>query len=246
MNSDEQNRLKGKTILRTGPEKDQDELAEILDAAGACVISMPMVAIEPVPFSLKKDINNYDWLVFTSRNAVSHFFGHYTITKNNRIAAIGTGTATALTRQGCPANFTGKGKSAVYFAEELRHVIFPGERILLVLGTLAPDTLESSLSAYHPVERINVYQTVMPKQVDRDLLKRVEDDRYDLLIVSSPSAIRNLWTLLSCNKENLRIISIGQTTTATIRKLHIEPVATATDPGYRGLAKTITDYFMCL
>lgn len=244
MNSGNQNRLTGKIIIRTYPDNDKDELAEILGSEGACVLSMPMIAVEPLPFVLKKKLIDYNWLVFTSKNAVSPFFNRYTTFLNNRIAAIGPGTTAELNRLGRPANFTGKGKSAVQFAEELHRTILPGESILLVLGTLAPDTLETSLSATHPVERVNVYQTVMPKQVDQDLLNRVENDQYDLLIVSSPSAIRNLWTLLSGNKKNLRIISIGQTTTTAIRSLNIEPVATAREPGYKGLAEASVNYLM--
>jgi uroporphyrinogen-III synthase len=244
MNPDEQNILNGKIIIRTYPEKGPDELTEILGAAGALVLSMPMVAIEPLPFHLKNDINEYDWLIFTSKNAVAPFFSHCAIAPGNRIAALGPGTASALGKQGCLPLFTGKGNSAVHFAEELRRVILPGKRILLVLGTLAPDTLESGLSASHSVERVNVYQTMMPKQVNSELLKRVEDDRYDLLIVSSPSAIRNLWTMLSGKKQNLRIISIGRTTSAAIRELHIEPVATSDTPGYRELAETTINYLM--
>ncbi len=244
MNPDDQNKLKDRVIIRTYPDYEQDELDDILRSAGICVLSMPMIAVDPLRFMPKKDISDYDWLIFTSKNAVYSFFGQCTVTGTHRIAALGPGTAAALTRVGHPPDFTGTGKSAIHFSEELRQAILPGEHLLLALGTLAPDTLETTLSTSHPVERVNVYQTGMPKLVDRDLLMRVEKDQYDLLIVSSPSAIRNLWTLLSGNKENLRIISIGQTTTAAIRDFHIEPVATAMKPGYQGLAEITINYLL--
>lgn len=243
MNSDEPNILKGKIIISTSPENAQDELTEILRNAGACVFSMPMIAVKSIPFSLKKDMDQYDWLVFTSKNAISPFFSRYPLSANQKIAALGPGTAAELIKQNCPVKFTGKGKSSVHFAEEIRQIIFPKELILLVLGTRAPDTLETTLSESYAVERINVYQTTMPAYVDPGLIQRVEDGLYDILLVSSPSAFFNLLSVLPGHKNNLRIISIGQTTTAAIRKLNIEPVATAANPGYKGLAETTMHYF---
>ncbi|MDD4191485.1 MAG: uroporphyrinogen-III synthase [Mangrovibacterium sp.] len=239
-----ENILKGKTIIRTYPDYEEDKLDDILRSAGACVFSMPVIAIAPVPFRLKKDSTDYDWMVFTSKNAVSHFFSQHAATGKNRIAALGQGTARALSRAGYPPHFTGEGKSGVHFAKGLQQVIPPEEQVLLVLGTLAPDSLETSLRGNHRVERVNVYQTKMPEAVDRDLLARVEEDRYDLLIVTSPSAMHNLWMLLAANKKNLRIISIGQTTTAAIRDYHLEPVATAAEPGYEELAAITINYLM--
>jgi len=242
MNSDEQNILKGKTIIRTDPENGQDELTERLRNAGALVLSMPLIAIRPMPFRLKRDYTQYDWLIFTSKNAITPFIRQYPMAPNQKIAVLGPGTAKQLVRLGYRVDFTGKGKTAARFAGELSPIVSPHERILLVLGMLAPDTLEKSLSKKYEVERTNVYQTVMPEQVDPDLLNRIENDKYDVLLISSPSAINNLFAILR-NKENLRIISIGQTTTAAIRKRNIEPVATAADPGYQGLAETTISYF---
>ena len=239
-----ENILKGKIIIRTYPDYEEDKLDDILRSAGACVFAMPVIAIAPVPFRLRKNSTDYDWLVFTSKNAVSAFFSQHAASGKNRIAALGQGTARALSRAGYPPHFTGEGKSGVHFAKELQQVILPEEQVLLALGTLAPDTLETSLWGGHRVERVNVYQTEMPEEVDRDLLARVEEDRYDVLLVTSPSAMRNLWTLLTGNKENLRIISIGQTTTAAIREYHLEPVATAAEPGYEEMATVTIEYLI--
>ncbi len=243
MNSDGQAILKGKTIICTYPENEHDESAELLIKAGALVLSMPMIAVEPIPFHLKNNPEHYDWLVFTSKNAVSPFFSRYPLTGSQKVAALGPGTAAELTKQNCRVDFTGKGKSAIHFAREIRQIIVPGEKILLVLGTMAPDTLERTLSESYTAERINVYQTIMPAYIDPDLVQRVENDRYDIILVSSPSAFFNLFSILQGNKKNLRIISIGETTTAAIRKFNIEPVTTAPNPGYKDLAETAVNYF---
>lgn len=243
MDLDEQVILKGKTVICTYPETEQEESAGILEETGATVLFMPMIAVEPMTFSLKNDPKHYDWFVFTSKNAILPFFSQCPLTASQKVAALGPATAAGLTRMNCRVNFAGKGTSAVHFAKELGRIISPEEQILLVLGALAPDTLEKMLSESCSVERINVYQTTKPAYVDPELIQRVEDDRYDVLLVSSPSAFYNLFSVLHGNKKNLRIVSIGQTTTASIRKFNIEPVATAENPGYRCLAQAAINYF---
>ena len=236
----EPNILDGKIIICTYPQKTPDDFFNIISNLGAEIHYLPMIEVKDLPVQLPKDISHYQWLVFTSKNAVSAFFSQYTPVRENRIAALGESTAKELDRFGLKADFIGSGKSAVDFVTELAGVVSPGEAMLLALGTLAPDTIQNSFSSQNSVDRVNVYQTVMPEIIDRELLEQIEQDRYDLLVVTSPSAIKNLHASLKRTSSDLRIVSIGETTTAAIRELNLEPLATAATPGYRGLAeKTI-------
>ena len=242
MNNLEENTLKGKNIICTYPPEDQDDFSEMICATGARVLSFPMIEISHLPFQPKHPPGHYNWLVFTSKNGVRAFYSHYHATEKWKIAALGKSTANELKCQGISVHFSGSGKSAEYFAEELLLFLPAGQIILLALGTLAPETLREKLILSHSVERVNVYRTSKPHKADRGILQRIEDDQYDLIIISSPSAIRNLWSFLTKNKEHLRLVSIGQTTTTAIRQLKLEPVITASESSYKGLAKATIDY----
>ncbi|MGD9929397.1 MAG: uroporphyrinogen-III synthase [Mangrovibacterium sp.] len=235
--------LQGKIIICTYPKRDTDDFFEIVSQLGAEVHYLPMIEVSPFLFQLPKEIGFYQWLVFTSKNGVSAFLQEQKPTASNKLAALGEMTAAELLKNSCVADFVGSGKSGADFAEELSGTIPPGESVLLVLGNLAPDTLQHKLSANHPVDRVDVYQTSVPESIDQNLLKRIEDDAYDLLIVSSPSAIKNLYATLQRNKSGLRLISIGKTTTAAMRELGLEPLATAHETSYKALAEITIDYF---
>lgn len=236
------NILKGKIIICTHPQKEEDDFIEIVSPTGAEVHFLPMIEITPLPFKMQRNISAYNWLIFTSKNGVSAFLKCQQPVADNKIAALGPMTAAELTSHGYCPDFVGSGKSGKDFAGELSSVIPAADSVLLALGNLAPDILQESLSPQCRVERVNVYETTLPKQINQHLLNQIEEDNYDLLIISSPSAIKNLHACLSKNRNHLRLISIGETTTAAIRKLGLQPLATARETSYRGLAEITIEY----
>jgi uroporphyrinogen-III synthase len=234
--------LKGRTFICTYPEKTQDELIAMLSGAGAKVFSMPVIEISPLPFQLKKKINEYDWLIFTSKNAVQPFASRYPKVPC-KIAALGEQTARKLEQFDLPPVFTGSGKSAPDFVNEFLPKLQDNEKVLVVLGNLAPDTLQQKLGIKALVDRVNVYQTNPAPDVDAELLNRIEKNQYDALIVTSPSAVRALIQKLKTTPDQLRFISIGIATTAEIRKYKAEPLATAIESSYKGLAETTINFY---
>lgn len=237
-----QDTLKGKTIICTYPKKNQDILSDTLKQLGAIVLSMPMINISSLPFSLKNDIRYYNWIVFTSKNAIPFFFDKVKPVAKNKIAVIGQSTANELVKYDLKADFIGSGKSGIDFAEEFSVISNTENNILLVQGSLAPGTLLAKLSLENSVERIDVYKTTKPTEIDDRLLKIIVEDLYDVIIISSPSAIINLHSVLKGNKTDLRLISIGKTTTEAIRELGIVPVAEASESSYKGLADITIEY----
>ncbi|MDX9883879.1 MAG: hydroxymethylbilane synthase [Prolixibacteraceae bacterium] len=234
--------LTGKIIITTHSRKPHDEFGEFLRKQGATVIPMPTIEILPLDFELTAPLISYQWIVLTSPNAARPLFSRIKPGKTNRLAALGPGTAKALEEFGYIADFTGNGNSAVDFTDEWMPHLKPGERILLALGELAPDTLQQKLADNFLVDRVNVYQTVLPQKINEATLDRIKNDRYDLLTVSSPSAIKNLCFLLNEELPELRIISIGQTSATAIRKLGMEPLATAANCSCLSLAETCINY----
>ena len=71
--------LFGKGVVITRPERQADDLAELLLEEGANPIGFPTIKIVPPPDwseldAAIKNLEDYDWLIFTSANGVSFFF----------------------------------------------------------------------------------------------------------------------------------------------------------------------------
>src|SRR5512139_3260885 len=109
-----------KQILITRPRAQADDFAERLQAAGFEPIFFPVIEIRPIENNVELEqalanLNNYDWIVFTSVNAVKVVFDNPGLPKGNqglggkglgvRVAAIGPKTAEALQARGIWPDF---------------------------------------------------------------------------------------------------------------------------------------------
>ena len=73
------NTLINKIIISTRPLVEDDQIKSHLEAKGAQVLDFPMIRTECVEFSEKikavfAALNDYEWIVFTSKNGVICFY----------------------------------------------------------------------------------------------------------------------------------------------------------------------------
>ena len=214
----------------------------MLVSQGAEVISMPMIKTSALSIKMEKKLESYDWLIFTSKNAVESFCSQIQPIKN-KIAAIGQQTAKKLQQHQLEPVFTGSGKSSEEFASELLGVVKSEEHILLILGNLAPNTLEEALANHAQIERINIYKTEGAGQIDKRISNKIRTNQYDAITFTSPSAYTQLIKNIDFEEQHLKAFSIGQTTTSAMLENQHKPLATAKESTYCGLANTIIDYY---
>lgn len=102
--------LLGLRVLVTRGRASVNYLSEMLSEEGAEVIEIPTIEIKPLPLEAKgrkrlQKIGEYDWLVFTSSNAVEIFMNHLFKSKRDvrhlgKVKTACVGAATAKTLQG--------------------------------------------------------------------------------------------------------------------------------------------------
>ncbi|MCL4481614.1 MAG: uroporphyrinogen-III synthase, partial [Bacteroidetes bacterium] len=224
---------------------------------GATVFPLPMIEIKPAALKPEevaniKHLSSYDWLFFTSRNGVAHFFkqlidqtGSSELPVTLKIAVVGSKTASELEYYGYSPTFLGKEHGSSELAAEFHKAYQPtNQKILLSMGNLADDTLKNQLGAENQVERIDVYETCQPKQADPLIMKRIEEGQYDLILFTSPSTFAHFSSFVDKKiLGNLKIGSIGTTTSKAIRDTGFEPKLTAKMSNAEGLATSILQYY---
>jgi len=236
--------LRKPRVITTWPEHSSGDFTLMLNSKGVEVLSMPLTEIIDSPFAFNHPIEKYDWIVFTSKNGVKHFWQNQTKHKRNKIAVIGNGTAKAFEELPFEPDFVGSGQSGQCFAKELKSVVKPGQKLLLALGDRASNVLEEAFVEDCVVERINVYATVKSPVIDQEMLALVKNNAYDVVAVSSPSAVQHLSELtVKRQPSDIRLVSIGQTTTGVALESGFSPLATAEPPGYDNLARCVLQIF---
>ncbi len=244
------------TVISLQPAERAAALGRALQGSPVAFFNLPMIYTETVPLTKEteqklRQLPQIDLLVFTSRNGVKSFFSllkktGISLPVRTKIAVIGHGTAGTLEQLYRPADFIQPGiTSADFIAYLQKEVLDEKQRIMLALGNLAPDRLENGLKPFATVQRINVYQTFPVKTYDKSLMQAIEENRYGLLVVSSPSAFYRFHELYHPRRENpLRMVSIGQITTGAVLKKEPQAVVlTAKKPGTEGLLNEIKKYF---
>ncbi|MGE5448171.1 MAG: uroporphyrinogen-III synthase [Bacteroidales bacterium] len=249
--------LENKVFISTRPAGQSSELENLLAEESATLISMPTIEIRPLPldeFSWQqlKNLESFNWIVFTSPNGLKYFFArlfdlqnHYGLPEHLKIGVVGKKTASQLECYGTSAEFINLGNTAEEFATDFFHRVNLGERILFPIGNLARSIIEDKISIKALCTRVLFYETIMPSEINDEALPLILNDEYDMIILTSPSGCTNLLQLVSdkIDISTLRVVCIGQTTAAEVIRSGIEPLITAGMSNSQGIASAIINYF---
>lgn len=241
-------------VISTQPVEQAEKLKSVLSGSDIDFLSLPMIRTEVADadealFSVLSNLSGFDRMIFTSKNggyAFSSLLEKFKLPfpEDVAVAVIGKGTAAELKNSGFKNINLNPGNTSADFAEYLTHsVIKPNEKVLLVQGSRAPEFLEKEVSKIAQVTRINVYHTLPVEDTDSNIIEKIKEDRYGLLIFSSPSAFAFFSQYVDPDTQKLRILSIGSTTTAAIKKAADVEVITAVKPDNQSLKKEIIHYF---
>ncbi len=247
--------LKGRTVLVTRGEKAPgtgDELGDKLRALGAEVLSLPGIEILPPRDWAPLDeavaaLGTFDWLVFTSQNAIDPFFerllkqGPQTIAlRGLRLAAVGTGTARALAARGLDVHVV----PAEHVAEALAEALAPavaGKRVLWPRAEHARDTLTERLLAAGALAVVAApaYRSQTPKVDAGPVRAALAAGRVDAVTVGSARTLHGVLELLG--REGIawlgrtRLICLGPIVESACRGAGLADVTVAKPHTLQGL-----------
>jgi uroporphyrinogen-III synthase len=254
--------LTNKRILITRTRHQASELVTQLEALGATPILIPTIEIAPPETYAPLDAaltrlrttggEGYDWLVFTSANAVEVFhrraqFLHLTQLPRHT-AVIGPSTLRAANAIGLTVDLV----PPQYIAESLAEALLPeapGKSFLLVRAAEARDTIPEALTAAGAIVTIaEAYRNQIPADSITALqsLFAAPEGYPDAITFTSASTARNLVTLLETAGLTLPpgiiLASIGPITSQALRDLGHEPTVEAVEPTIPALVQVLATY----
>ena len=200
-----------------------------------------------------KSVCHYDWIVFTSTNAVDVVFRRMVALELDaralhgvQIAAIGPATKRRIREQGIIADFTPSTFVAESAVDELSALGMEGRRVLLPQAELARDILRTGLAEQGAVvDAIAVYRTVTPQDT-AGRLRNILSQGIDLATFTSSSTVTNLVELLDGNTDGLKdatIACIGPVTAERAVELGLKVDVMATQHTIAGLVEAVEAHF---
>ena len=166
--------LAGKRVVVTRAPEQAEELVQALEAYGAELILMPMVSYaDPVNFkpldAALQELAKFDWIVFTSQNAVTFFSKRARAlgidprpanSEKPKIAAVGPATARAIGKEGMPLYLIAGQSHGGALAKDLRKQV-NGKKVLLPRSDRAGAELPRALrAAKAKVTEVVAYRTI--------------------------------------------------------------------------------------
>ncbi len=264
--------LLGKHIVVTRAVEQSSVFCDCLKSLGASVLEFPALEIVPpsnwdaVDQALQQ-LEQFQWLLLTSANAVDYFFQGLTRLKKDaralsgvKIAVVGRKTAQALHSKGIIPDFIPEN----YVADSLLET-FPEAQDLSGLSLLFPrvesggrDVLVQAFRARGAdVTEVAIYQSRCPLTIPEGIVAALRDQQIDAITFASSKTVRHVIQLLIQATEStdepakrvqewfasICIASIGPQTTQTCVELLGRVDVEAREYTLEGLTQSLIDYY---
>jgi uroporphyrinogen-III synthase len=244
-------RLAGWRVLVTRQPEQAQGLAEALSGEGAVVVEVPLIEIappadqEPLQDAAAR-ITEYDWLVFTSANAVhalaAALRGRVLPKGRPRIATVGPSTSRAVADElpGAVVSLTpaedtrAEGLVAAFAAHDVQ-----GRRVLVPASARARDTLVAGLIGQGArVDVVTAYRTITPSDAPARLAAALAGG-VGVVVLASPSAVEGFVSCCPAGAVWPPAVVIGPVTEKAAREAGLRVAAVAAAAGPEGLLGAI-------
>jgi uroporphyrinogen III methyltransferase/synthase len=229
--------LYGWKVLVPRTKEQAGAMSDRLRLYGAIPVEVPTIAVEPprTPAQMERAIKGlvtgrYEWIVFTSTNAVRAVREKFTefgldarAFAGVKIACVGEATAAAVRAFGIEPELTPSGEQS---SEGLLadfppydNVLDPIDRVLLPRADIATETLAEGLRERHwEIDDVTAYRTVRAAPPPAEIRDAIKSGGFDAVCFTSSSTVRNLVGIAGKPHARTVVACIGPQTAATARE----------------------------
>ena len=246
-------------IVITRSESQTRNDNEELEKLGARIYNFPTIKITKLDDYSETDeiliqINNFNYMIFTSSNSVKYFFERIVELKIQinldkvKIIAIGKGTENSLKKINMPIYITASKFSAENLLKEISTLDIADKKILIPGSEIMRNELYDGLNKFGAIsEKCSVYQNKIP-DINKVNIDELINFDADLFIFTSPSTFVNFIDILEIEKpidffKEKKIAVIGPTTKQALMKKGIVPNIIPNNYDMKNLVEEIKNYY---
>ncbi len=253
--------LFGWRVLVPRTKEQAADLSEQLRAYGAVPQEVPTISVEPprTPQQMDRAIKGlvtgrYEWVVFTSVNAVKAVrekFAEYGLDARAfaglKVAAVGEQTAASLVEFGVQPDLMPSGEQSSEGLVEIwppyDEDLDPINRVLLPRADIATDRLISGLTELGwECDDVTAYRTVRAAPPPQPIREAIKGGGFDAVLFTSSSTVKNLIGIAG-KPHNVTVIAvIGPQTAKTAEEYGLRVDVMAEKPSIAELAVALAEY----
>ena len=252
--------LYGWSVLVPRTKDQAGEMSEKLVSHGALPIEVPTIAVEPPrsPAQMERAVKGlvdgrYQWVVFTSTNAVRAVWEKFNefgldarAFSGVKIACVGQSTADRVRAFGIEPELVPSGEqSSLGLLDEFPpydNVFDPVNRVLLPRADIATETLAEGLrDRGWEIEDVTAYRTVRAAPPPAHTREMIKTGGFDAVCFTSSSTVRNLVGIAGKPHARTIVACIGPKTAETAAefglRVDVQPEVAAVGPLVEALAE---------
>jgi uroporphyrinogen III methyltransferase / synthase len=252
--------LYGWTVLVPRTKDQAGEMSDRLVSHGALPIEVPTIAVEPPrsPAQMERAVKGlvdgrYQWVVFTSTNAVRAVWEKFMefgldarAFSGVRIACVGEATADRVRAFGISPELVPSGEqSSLGLLDEFPpydDIFDPVNRVLLPRADIATETLAEGLRERGwEIEDVTAYRTVRAAPPAAHTREMIKTGGFDAVCFTSSSTVRNLVGIAGKPHARTIVACIGPKTAETAAefglRVDVQPETAAIGPLVEALAE---------
>ena len=252
--------LYGWTVLVPRTKEQAGEMSNRLVAHGALPIEVPTIAVEPPrsPAQMERAVKGlvdgrYQWVVFTSTNAVRAVWDKFAefgldarAFSGVKIACVGESTADRVRAFGISPELVPSGEqSSLGLLDEFPEydsIFDPVNRVLLPRADIATETLAEGLRERGwEIEDVTAYRTVRAAPPAAETREMIKTGGFDAVCFTSSSTVRNLVGIAGKPHTRTIVACIGPKTAETAAefglRVDVQPETAAVGPLVDALAE---------
>ena len=252
--------LYGWTVLVPRTKEQAGDMSDRLIAHGALPIEVPTIAVEPPrsPAQMERAVKGlvdgrYQWVVFTSTNAVRAVWEKFAefgldarAFSGVKIACVGEATADRVRAFGISPELVPSGEqSSLGLLDEFPDydsIFDPVNRVLLPRADIATETLAEGLRERGwEIEDVTAYRTVRAAPPPAETREMIKTGGFDAVCFTSSSTVRNLVGIAGKPHARTIVACIGPKTAETAAefglRVDVQPETAAVGPLVDALAE---------
>ena len=196
------------SVFITRDVRDNDLFKRVLADNGYTVSGRSLIDIVPIPF---KELPSAQWIFFSSKHAVKHFFDQKPKVEGAKLAAVGKGTSDMLRRYGKKADFIGYSTDTKFTGKQFAATAGNAS----VLFPQAKGSLRTIQQQFRPGQVIDliVYETLKKNEAPVE--------HAEIVVFTSPTNVEAFF-----EKNNLvpgqRVVAMGDATGNALQKYGVK------------------------